>query len=107
MATAGRCTSWMKRVKELWTRVAKGLDGLSRVTIRLPLGKGIAGYVAATGDTINIPDAYLDPRFNPDYDRQTGYRTGSILCLPITTKSGKIIGVFQLLNKQQRRVHGR
>jgi phosphoserine phosphatase RsbU/P len=85
---------------ELWTRVAKGLDGLSRVTIRLPLGKGIAGYVAATGDPINIPDAYLDPRFNPDYDRRTGYRTGSILCLPITTKSGKIIGVFQLLNKR-------
>ena len=86
--------------QELWTRVAKGLDGLSRVTIRLPLGKGIAGYVAATGDAINIPDAYLDPRFNPDYDRQTGYRTASILCLPIHTKSGKIIGVFQLLNKK-------
>jgi phosphoserine phosphatase RsbU/P len=85
---------------ELWTRVAKGLDGLSRVTIRLPLGKGIAGYVAATGDAINIPDAYLDPRFNPDYDRQTGYRTSSILCMPIRTKSDRIIGVFQLLNKR-------
>ncbi len=86
--------------QEMWTRVAKGLDGLSRVTIRMPIGKGIAGYVAATGDTINIPDAYLDPRFNPDYDRQTGYRTASILCLPIRVKSGKIIGVFQLLNKK-------
>ena len=85
--------------QEMWTRVAKGLDGLSRVTIRMPIGKGIAGYVAATGDTINIPDAYFDPRFNPDYDRQTGYRTASILCLPIRVKSGKIIGVFQLLNK--------
>jgi phosphoserine phosphatase RsbU/P len=85
--------------QEMWTRVAKGLDGLSRVTIRMPIGKGFAGYVAATGDTINIPDAYLDPRFNPDYDRQTGYRTASILCMPIRVKSGKIIGVFQLLNK--------
>lgn len=87
--------------RELWTRVAKGLDGLSRVTIRLPIGKGVAGYVAATGDALNIPDAYMDPRFNPDYDRQTGYRTGSILCMPIRTKNGKIIGVFQLLNKRE------
>lgn len=86
--------------QEMWTRVAKGLDGLSRVTIRMPIGKGFAGYVAATGDTINIPDAYLDPRFNPEYDRQTGYRTSSILCMPIRVKSGKIIGVFQLLNKR-------
>jgi GAF domain-containing protein len=61
---------------------------------------GIAGYVAATGDTINIPDAYLDPRFNPDFDRQTGYRTRSILCMPIHTNTGKIIGVVQLLNKR-------
>ncbi len=87
--------------QELWTRVAKGLDGTSRVTIRLPVGKGIAGYVAATGDTINISDAYLDPRFNPEFDRQTGYRTRSILCMPIRTKSGNIIGVFQLLNKRK------
>ncbi|HSQ74898.1 MAG TPA: SpoIIE family protein phosphatase [Bacteroidota bacterium] len=86
--------------QELWTRVAKGLDGANRVTIRVPLGKGIAGYVAATGDTINTPDAYLDPRFNPDFDRQTGYRTRSILCMPIHTNTGKIIGVVQLLNKR-------
>jgi sigma-B regulation protein RsbU (phosphoserine phosphatase) len=85
---------------ELWTKIAKGLDG-GRVTIRLALGKGIAGYVAATGDTINIPDAYLDPRFNPEYDRQTGYRTRSILCMPMKTNDGKVMGVFQLLNKQK------
>lgn len=85
---------------ELWTKVAKGLDG-GRITIRLALGKGIAGYVAATGDTINIPDAYLDPRFNPEYDRQTGYCTRSILCMPMKTNDGKVIGVFQLLNKQK------
>jgi sigma-B regulation protein RsbU (phosphoserine phosphatase) len=85
---------------ELWTRIARGLDG-GRITIRLAVGKGIAGYVAATGDTINIPDAYLDPRFNPEYDRQTGYRTRSILCMPMKTNNGKIIGVFQLLNKQK------
>jgi len=87
--------------KELWTRVAKGLDTTSRVTIRFPLGKGIAGYVAATGDTINIADAYLDPRFNPEFDRQTGYRTRSILCMPIRTNKGSIVGVVQLLNKRE------
>jgi serine phosphatase RsbU (regulator of sigma subunit) len=87
--------------QELWTRVAKGLDTSGRVTIRLPLGKGIAGYVAATGDLINIPDAYLDPRFNPEFDRQTGYRTRSILCMPIRTKDGAVTGVFQLLNKRE------
>lgn len=86
--------------RELWTRVAKGLDGTGRVTIRVPLGKGIAGYVAATGDTINIPDAYLDPRFNSEFDQRTGYRTRSILCMPIHTNKGNIVGVVQLLNKR-------
>jgi sigma-B regulation protein RsbU (phosphoserine phosphatase) len=88
-------------VGELWTKVTRGLDGEGKGTIRLPLGKGIAGYVAATGDTINIPDAYMDPRFNPDFDRQTGYRTESILCTPMRNKDGHIIGVFQLLNKHR------
>jgi serine phosphatase RsbU (regulator of sigma subunit)/CRP-like cAMP-binding protein len=85
---------------ELWTKVAKGLDATGRTIVRLPVGKGIAGYVAATGDTINIPDAYLDPRFSPEFDRQTGYRTESILCMPMRNKDSKIIGVFQLLNKR-------
>ncbi len=84
---------------EIWTKVATGLDKEERKTIRLPLGKGIAGYVAATGDTINIPDAYLDPRFDPNFDRLTGYHTQSILCAPMKNRDGKIVGVFQLLNK--------
>ncbi len=82
--------------KELWSKVAQGT---SLVEIRLPVGKGIAGFVAATGDTINIPDAYADSRFNPEIDRTTGYRTKTILCMPMKNKDGKIIGVFQLLNK--------
>jgi signal transduction histidine kinase len=69
------------------------------VEIRLPIGKGIAGFVAATGETINIPDAYADSRFNPEIDKTTGYRTKTILCMPMKNKDGKIIGVFQLLNK--------
>ncbi len=83
--------------RELWSIILKGNH---QVTIRLPFGKGIAGYVAASGDTLNIPDAYLDPRFNPDVDRQTGYRTKTILCMPMYNKDGVIVGVFQLLNKR-------
>jgi sigma-B regulation protein RsbU (phosphoserine phosphatase) len=81
---------------ELWSKV---LRGTSLVEIRLPIGKGISGYVAATGDTLHIADAYLDHRFNPEFDERTGYRTRTILCMPMRNKDGKIIGVLQLLNK--------
>ncbi len=83
---------------ELWSKV---LEASEPITIRLPLGKGISGYVAATGDTLNIPDAYLDARFNPEVDKRTGYRTKTILCMPMKNKDGKIVGVFQLLNKRE------
>ena len=82
--------------KELWSRVIKGEE---RIEIRLPTGSGIAGYVAATGDTLNIPDAYFDTRFNPEIDKVTGYRTRSILCMPMRNRGGTIVGVFQILNK--------
>ncbi|MBI5021229.1 MAG: GAF domain-containing protein [Ignavibacteriales bacterium] len=82
--------------KELWSKVQKGS---SKVEIRLPIGSGIAGAVAATGEVINIPDAYSDSRFNPKVDQRTGYRTKSTLCMPMKNRDGKIIGVFQLLNK--------
>jgi signal transduction histidine kinase/CRP-like cAMP-binding protein len=84
--------------QEIWSTV---LQGDNMVEIRLPFGKGIAGYVAQTGETINIPDAYNDPRFNADVDKGTGYRTHSILCMPMRNKDGRIIGVFQLLNKKE------
>jgi len=81
---------------ELWSKV---LTGSEMVEIRLPVGKGIAGHVAATGDVVNIPDAYVDPRFNPDFDKKTGYHTKTILCMPLKNKDGKIVGVFQMINK--------
>jgi signal transduction histidine kinase/CRP-like cAMP-binding protein len=81
---------------EIWSKVLQG-DSVSE--IRLPLGKGIAGYVAQTGDIIYTEDAYKDPRFNPDIDKVSGYRTRSMLCMPMRNRYGKIIGVFQLLNK--------
>jgi len=83
--------------KELWSKV---LQGENMVEIRLPVGKGLAGFVAEKGEVINIPDAYNDSRFNPDVDKRTGYRTNNMLCMPMKNKDGKIIGVFQLLNKK-------
>jgi serine phosphatase RsbU (regulator of sigma subunit) len=68
--------------------------------IRLKIGDGIAGYVAGTGETLNIPDAYADPRFNQYFDQVTGYRTRSILTAPMFNPQQKIIGVVQLLNKK-------
>lgn len=82
--------------KQIWSKVAQGA-GMAE--IRIPIGAGIAGQVALTGEVINIPDAYADPRFNREVDKKTGYRTRSILCMPMKDAGGKIIGVFQILNK--------
>jgi len=61
---------------------------------------GISGAVAQTLQTINIPDAYADPRFDRAWDQATGFRTRSILCMPMRTHEGKLIGVIQVLNKK-------
>ncbi len=86
-----------KKRRELWSKV---LEASEPVDIRLPMGKGIAGFVGATGDTLNIPDAYMDARFNPEVDKKTGYHTKTILCMPMKNREGEIVGVFQLLNKR-------
>lgn len=83
--------------KEIWSRVASG--GV-QIEIRLPLGKGIAGTVAQTGETIRIDDPYADPRFDRSIDKRLGFRTRSILCAPIRGRKGQIVGVFQLLNRR-------
>jgi GAF domain-containing protein len=83
--------------RELWSKVAQG-DEIRE--IRLRVGEGIAGWVAQSGAVVNIPDAYADPRFAQDYDRRTGYRTRSILCMPIRNNLGRVVGVIQVLNKR-------
>ena len=83
---------------ELWSKVAQGNN---IVEIRLPVGKGLAGYVAKTGEIVNITDAYKDPRFNPEIDKKSGYKTHNVLCMPMRDKDGKIFGVFQFLNKRE------
>jgi serine/threonine-protein kinase len=82
---------------ELWSKVAVG-DEVGE--IRVPLGKGIAGTVAATGETINLDNPYADARFNPEVDRRTGYTTRSLLTLAMTAAGGEVLGVFQVLNKR-------
>lgn len=84
------------KTKFLYTEVGQGL-GASR--IRFPNHMGIAGAVFTSSKTINIPYAYADLRFNPAFDRQTGFFTRSILCVPVINKKGEVIGVTQALNK--------
>lgn len=82
---------------ELWSRVTLNQDVGE---IRLPLGVGIAGTVALTGEPVNIPDAYADARFNPAIDRRTGHKTRNLLTVPMTAQDGSVLGVFQVINKQ-------
>ncbi len=83
--------------QEYWSRVATG-KGVGE--IRFPLGVGIAGTVAKTGETISIPDAYADPRFSPANDQRTGFKTRNLLTLAMTDHEGAVIGVFQAINKK-------
>jgi sigma-B regulation protein RsbU (phosphoserine phosphatase) len=72
---------------------------LERGSVRVPRGTGIAGHVAETGALLNIPDAYADPRFSPRFDKETNFRTRSILCVPMVARNGRLMGVLQALNK--------
>jgi phosphoserine phosphatase RsbU/P len=82
---------------ELWSKTTQKLEINE---IRVPLGVGIAGTVAKTRALINIGDAYADSRFDPTFDKQTGYRTRSILCLPLIGNGDTLVGVIQVLNKK-------
>lgn len=96
---ADRCTIYeLDRDKnEVWSRVALGLVGQS---IRLSTSRGMVGAVARTGQTLNLKDAYNDPRFNRETDQRTGYRTKSLLSMAIRDSRRRVIGVFQALNKE-------
>ncbi len=93
---ADRCTVFLldKEKDELWSMVALGSE-----EIRFPSKTGLAGFVATTGETVNIVDAYNDERFNKEFDTKTGYKTKTVLCMPIKNNNQEIIGAFQVLNK--------
>src|SRR6266478_8129077 len=81
---------------QLWSKVVQGGEV---VEIRLTVGEGIAGWVAQTREIVNIPDAYADQRFQPAVDLKSGYRTRSILSVPMVGAQGRLVGVLQVLNK--------
>jgi serine phosphatase RsbU (regulator of sigma subunit) len=81
---------------EIWSVIA---HGLTQREIRLPMGNGVAGYVAKSGQMVRLDDAYHDPRFNPEIDQSLGFRTQTMLCVPVKDREHRITGVLQLLNK--------
>jgi len=83
--------------RELWSKVALGSDEI----LRFDAGRGIAGAAVMTGKTVNVRDAYSDPRFYTAIDGQTGYRTRNVLAVAMRNQSGQIIGAFETLNKRE------
>jgi phosphoserine phosphatase RsbU/P len=83
---------------EVWSLVGLGLE---QQVIRLPADRGIAGWVAQNGRSVRLENAYEDPRFEPDVDRRLGFTTRRLLCLPIRNEAGVIVGVLQLLNREE------
>ncbi|MGZ5969951.1 MAG: GAF domain-containing protein, partial [Polyangiales bacterium] len=80
--------------------VSRVTEGGSVDEIALHLGEGIAGEVARTGKPANVRDAYKEPRFSKAWDERSGFRTRSVLCVPLKSQLGRIIGVIQVLNKR-------
>ncbi|WP_404407311.1 HD domain-containing phosphohydrolase [Jeotgalibacillus malaysiensis] len=97
LTLADRCTLWIADHSEgkLWTKIAHGID-----RIEIPIDSGLVGAAYHSGESISIKDAYTDKRFNPAVDLKTGYRTYSVLCIPIRNAEQDIVGVYQAVNKQ-------
>ncbi|MFZ3322652.1 MAG: GAF domain-containing SpoIIE family protein phosphatase [Usitatibacter sp.] len=81
---------------ELVLEIATGID-----PVRVKSGTGLAGSCARTRTLINVPDCYSDPRFDPELDRRSGYRTRCMLTMPLVDHRGKLVGVMQVLNKSE------
>ncbi|MFB1082825.1 HD domain-containing phosphohydrolase [Jeotgalibacillus sp. JSM ZJ347] len=102
LTLADRCTLWIADPAEqtLWTKIAHGMN-----RIAIPIDSGLVGAAYRSGEAISIDDAYKDSRFNPAVDQKTGYRTYSILCIPIRNAEQEIVGVYQAVNKQANPSH--
>ncbi len=83
-----------KKTNELWTLMSDGVN-----VIRFPFGKGIVGSVIKNNEVLNIKDAEKDSRFYSEIDKQTGYKTNSILCVPMRNRFGDAVGAVEVLNK--------
>lgn len=97
LVKADRCSLFM--VNESRDRLVTSFQGGLANAIEIPINAGIVGYTATTGNILNIPDAYQDPRFNRAMDLSTGYRTLTLLCVPIFDEKGDIRGVTEMINK--------
>lgn len=97
LTSADRCSVWVvaEDYKTIWTKVAHGMD-----TIKLPMDSGIVGSSIVTGHKIIIDDVYKDVRFNKEVDKKSGYRTKSMMVIPMYDHNDTIIGAFQVINHQ-------
>lgn len=95
---ADRCSVFLldSAKNELWSRFASG-----ERMIRVPGPKGIVWEAVRRNRVINIPEAYKDPRFNPEVDKRTGYRTRNLLTAPMRNNKNEVMGAFQVLNKKR------
>ena len=95
LSGADRCTVWVvdEERQKIWTKVAHDME-----PVELPIDSGIVGHAIMTGEKIIINDAYSDPRFNPEIDKMTGYKTKSIMVIPMFDNDNNIIGAFQAIN---------
>ncbi len=103
---ADRSTLWLidRDRNDLWAKIPQA-DGTSSKELRVPMGVGVVGKVAETGEVLNIPfDLYDHPDGKNAYntDQKTGYRTCSLLCMPVYNADKELIGVTQLLNKKKK-----
>jgi HD-GYP domain-containing protein (c-di-GMP phosphodiesterase class II)/ribonuclease BN (tRNA processing enzyme) len=97
LTNADRCSIWIVSDdnKSIWTKVAHGIDA-----IEVPMGSGIVGAAIESGSRIIIDDVYKDKRFNAEIDKKSGYRTKSMLVVPLYDNDENIIGAFQAINRR-------
>jgi len=95
---ADRCTFWIvdRERRDVWAKVALGLEGED---LRVPMHRGVVGYVARTGQPLRLKDVYNDPRFDRTVDQRTGYRTKSLLTMAVRNQQRAVLAVLQALNK--------
>lgn len=88
--------------KELSFVVVHGAVRSKLVGHRIPLGVGIAGWVAQHAESVIVPNVQTDPRFSPGVDQAFQFKTRSLVCVPIV-HTGRVLGVIQALNKSNRK----
>ena len=95
-----RASVFIREGKQMIVK-AQGIEQEIPAGYSVPIGKGIIGNVAQTGQTENIKNVYEDPRFNSEVDMKTGYKTSTMLCMPVLDSNGRVIAALQMINKKQ------